>query len=297
MNQAMRLPPLWWHHYPREHLSADLVAGLLVTVLVLPQSLAYALLAGLPPQVGLYVSILPAIAYALVGSSMTQAVGPVAITAIMTYSLLSPLAVPGTNQYVALAAALALLSGLLVLAFGMLRLGFLSNLLSRPVVGGFISGSALLILLSQARLLLGVQVHESSSWGQSVATLAQLPNANPTTLLLGGLGMGVLIFSRTLLARWLAQKGVPRPRADMAVRLVPLLVLVVATLAVVALDLDSRNGVLVVGHVARGLPVLVPILPGFSELGLLAVPALVLAFIGTVQNITMAITSRIGDNS
>ncbi len=288
MNQAMRLPPLWWHHYPREHLSADLVAGLLVTVLVLPQSLAYALLAGLPPQVGLYVSILPAIAYALVGSSMTQAVGPVAITAIMTYSLLSPLAVPGTNQYVALAAALALLSGLLVLAFGMLRLGFLSNLLSRPVVGGFISGSALLILLSQARLLLGVQVHESSSWGQSVATLAQLPNANPTTLLLGGLGMGVLIFSRTLLARWLAQKGVPRPRADMAVRLVPLLVLVVATLAVVALDLDSRNRVLVVGHVARGLPVLVPILPGFSELGLLAVPALVLAFIGTVQNITMA---------
>ena len=84
MNQAMRLPPLWWHHYPREHLSADLVAGLLVTVLVLPQSLAYALLAGLPPQVGLYVSILPAIAYALVGSSMTQAVGPVAISEIMT---------------------------------------------------------------------------------------------------------------------------------------------------------------------------------------------------------------------
>jgi SulP family sulfate permease len=281
------LSHLWWRRLPKEHLGADLFAGLLVTVLVLPQSLAYAMLAGLPPQVGLYASILPVIAYALVGSSMTQAVGPVAITAIMTFSVLTPLAAPGSPLYIALAAGLALLSGLLLLAFGMLRLGFLANLLSRPVVSGFIAGSALLILLSQISLLLGVPVHASSSWEQLLLTLKQLPHANPTTLMLSGVGLGVLLL-RALLARVLIQKGVPHSRADMVSRLVPLLLVVVATLLVVALDLDHQYGVAVVGPVSNGLPELTLRLPGVSELGLLALPALVLAFIGTVQNITMA---------
>jgi len=280
--------PLWARHYPRQHLGADLLAGLVVTVLVLPQSLAYAMLAGLPPQAGLYVSILPVLAYALVGSSMTQAVGPVAITAIMTFSVLSPLAAPGSPHYIAMAAVLALLSGLLVLGFGLLRLGFLSNLLSRPVVSGFISGSALLILVSQTTLLLGVQVHVAGTWGQLRATLEQLPHANLTTLLLGGVGMGVLWLSRSVLARMLVHWGVVHTRAEMAARLAPLLVVVVSTLVVVALDLDLRYGVAVVGPVSSGLPDLALSLPGFSELGLLAIPALVLAFIGTVQNITMA---------
>ena len=283
-----RLLPRWARPYPRKHLGADLLAGLVVTVLVLPQSLAYAMLAGLPPQVGLYVSILPVMAYALVGSSMTQAVGPVAITAIMTCSVLSPLAAPASAHYLALAALLALLSGLMVLAFGVLRLGFLANLLSRPVVSGFIAGSALLILLSQIGLLLGLKVHAASSWDQLRLTLEQLPHANPTTVLLGALGMAVLLLARTTLARFLSLMGVPRPRAALTTRLVPLLVVVVATLLVLLLDLDRGYGVAVVGTVPYGLPQLALALPGFSELGLLALPALVLAFIGTVQNITMA---------
>ena len=283
-----RLLPRWARPYPRKHLGADLLAGLVVTVLVLPQSLAYAMLAGLPPQVGLYVSILPVMAYALVGSSMTQAVGPVAITAIMTFSVLSPLAAPASAHYIALAALLALLSGLMVLAFGVLRLGFLANLLSRPVVSGFIAGSALLILLSQIGLLLGLKVHAASSWDQLRLTLEQLPHANPTTVLLGALGMAVLLLARTTLARFLSLMGVPRPRAALTTRLVPLLVVVVATLLVLLLDLDRGYGVAVVGTVPYGLPQLALALPGFSELGLLALPALVLAFIGTVQNITMA---------
>lgn len=280
--------PFWARHYRRQHLGADLLAGLVVTVLVLPQSLAYAMLAGLPPQAGLYVSILPVVAYALVGSSMTQSVGPVAITAIMTFSVLSPLAVPGSPHYVALAAVLALFSGLMVLGFGLLRLGFLSNLLSRPVVRGFISGSALLILVSQVRLLLGVQVDAASTLGQLCATLEQLPQANLATLLLGGAGMGVLWLSRSVLARMLEHWGVLRARAEMVARLTPLLVVVAATLVVMALDLDLQYGVAVVGPVKSGLPDLALSLPGLSELGPLMLPALVLAFIGTVQNITMA---------
>ena len=256
--------------------------------MVLPQSLAYALLAGLPSQVGLFVSILPAITYALVGSSMTQAVGPVAITAIMTLSLLSPLAAPGSALYVTMAAALALLSGLMVLAFGLLRLGFLSNLLSRPVVSGFIAGSALTILLSQAKLLLGVQIQAASNWGLWVSTLQQLPFANGSTMVVGGAGIVVLLLSRLLLARRPGFCGLSPSSADMAARLVPLLVVVLATLAVVMLDLDRKDGVLVVGVVSGGWPLLGLSLPGTSELGLLVAPALMLAFIGTVQNISMA---------
>jgi SulP family sulfate permease len=111
MSDISKLIPEWITHYPKEKRWADLAAGLIVTILVIPQSLAYALLAGLPPQVGLYVSIFPVIAYALLGSSMVQAVGPVAITAIMTYAVLSPIATPGSPEYIVLAAALSLLSG------------------------------------------------------------------------------------------------------------------------------------------------------------------------------------------
>ena len=109
MTAPRKLLPAWLTRYDRQRLGADLAAGLIVTILVIPQSLAYALLAGLPPQAGLYVSIFPVVAYALLGSSMVQAVGPVAITAIMTYAVLSPLATPQSPEYIVLAAALSLL--------------------------------------------------------------------------------------------------------------------------------------------------------------------------------------------
>lgn len=259
-----------------------------MTVLVLPQSLAYAMLAGLPPQAGLYASILPVIAYALVGSSMTQAIGPVAITAIMTFSMLSPLATPASPQYIAMAAMLALLSGILVTLWGLLRLGFLSNLLSRPVVSGFISGSALLILVSQLRLLLGLDVRSATTWGQLHSIQMQLPNANPTTLFLGGVGITVLMVSRKWASHWLVAWGVPKFSAELTARLVPILVVVLSTLLLVTLDLDREHGVAVVGNIDGGLPDLALNLLDWTDLRQLAGPAVVLAFIGTVQNVTMA---------
>ncbi len=259
MNLLNRWLPHWARPYPKQHLKADLLAGLVVTVLVLPQSLAYAMLAGLPPQAGLYASILPVLAYALVGSSMTQAVGPVAITALMTFSVLSPLAVPGSAHYLALAAALALLSGLCVLGLGVLRLGFLSNLLSRPVVGGFIAGSAMLIVLSQLKVMGGLHASSSST----------------VTMLLSGLSVTTLVLARTLLRGLLA-------------RLVPVMLVVCCTIAVVFWDLDHAYGVAVVGQVKNGLPDFGLQLPSAAELTVLFIPALTVAFIGTVQNITMA---------
>lgn len=280
--------PLWCTQYRREHLSADLIAGVLVTILVLPQSMAYALLAGLPPQLGLYASILPVIAYAWVGSSMTQAVGPVAVTAIMTFSVLSPLAIPGTSDYIALAGTLSLMSGLLVLAFGALRFGFLAHLLSRPVVAGFISGSAVLILVSQAKLVIGVVANGENSWTLLQATLLQVPHASLPTTALGLAAMAVLIFSRKWLAGLLTRAGVSARKAAFVVRLVPLLTVICGTLAVVFWDLDLVYGVAVVGTVKSGIPPLTLDLPDNATLGSLLFPALTISFIGMVQNITMA---------
>jgi SulP family sulfate permease len=288
MTIIKKLLPSWITAYPRQRLSADLLAGVIVAVLVIPQSLAYALLAGLPPQAGLYVSIFPVIAYALLGSSMTQAVGPVAITAIMTYSVLSPLAAPGSSTYLALAASLSLFSGLLILGFGLLRLGFLSQLLSRPVVSGFISGSALLIVISQLKFLLGVKVSGASTWQQVQSLCSSLAQFNPTTLLIGALALAVLYGSRRWLAGALGRIGVSSQNAGFVTRLMPLLIVVAATVLVIKLDLDRKHGVAVVGAVQEGLASFAFFIPSLSMLKILTVPALILALIGMVQNITMA---------
>lgn len=288
MNFLLSWAPRWLQQYPRAQFTSDLLAGLIVTVLVIPQSLAYALLAGLPPQVGLYVSIFPVMAYALWGSSMTQAVGPVAITAIMTFAVLSPLATPGSPHYLVLAATLALFSGALIWAFGLLRLGFLSQLLSRPVVSGFISGSAVLIVISQLRFLLGVHISGRSTWQVLQALYAHWSATNLTTLLMGALALGLLYGARQWLGPLLLRVGMAPVRAGFVVRLMPLAVLGVATLAVVALDLDREHGVAVVGAVHEGLASFTFFVPRLEELQLLTVPALILAFIGMVQSITMA---------
>jgi len=288
MSEPWQLLPRWIRAYPRQHLTADLLAGLIVTVLVIPQSMAYALLAGLPPQAGLYVSIFPVIAYALLGSSMTQAVGPVAITAIMTFTVLSPLATPGSSQYIALAASLSLFSGLLILLFGTLRLGFLSQLLSRPVVSGFISGSAVLIVISQLKLLLGVSASGSNSW-QLIRSLAEnASSANPVTVLIGGVALLLLYVSKKYLAAALGRVGLSSVKAGFVVRLMPLLIVVAATVLVVDLELDRSHGVAVVGSVREGLASFVFFVPELATLRMLTVPVLILALIGMVQNITMA---------
>ena len=286
MNAPMPWLPRWIRDYRRENWASDLVAGLIVTVLVIPQSLAYALLAGLPPQAGLYVSIFPVLAYAFFGSSMTQAVGPVAITAIMTFTVLSPLETPGSPHYVALAASLSLFSGVLILAFGVLRLGFLSQLLSRPVISGFISGSAVLIVISQMKFLLGVQVSGSTSWQLLAALAENVTQARPVTLLIGGVALLVLYFSRRYLCALLVKAGVSSRVAGFVVRLMPLIVVVAATLIVMKFDLDRQSGVAVVGAVHEGLASFT--LPRLDSFRILTVPALILALIGMVQNITMA---------
>lgn len=279
--------PNWLANYRRENLSSDVLAGVIVAILVIPQSLAYALLAGLPPQAGLYASILPVIAYVFLGSSMRQAVGPVAITAIMTYAVLSPLETPGSPTYILYAAILCLLSGLMTLAFGVLRLGFLSQLLSRPVVSGFISGSAFLIIVSQLKFLLGVEAHGKNSLESLQLLVANLGQTNPYTLVLGGVAMVWLLLSRYGLVSFATRFGVAKNTAEIWVRVMPLVVLAAASIAMTALNLDSQHQVAVVGKVAEGLGAIQFFVPGWDALHELLMPSLIIAFLGAVQNITM----------
>lgn len=283
----IRLIPAWLRGYPRRRLADDLPAGLLVAVLALPQSLAYALLAGLPPQAGLYVSILPAIAYAWVGSSMVQAVGPVAITAIMTFSVLQPLATPGSIEYAGLAACLALMSGMLLAAGSLLRLGFLSQLLSRPVIQGFVSGSAILIVSSQLTHLLGLESAGNNLLAQAIALRAQLATGLTPTAWIGLISLAALACARLGLDSFLRWLGLRPAHAAFVVRLLPLLVVALATVAVIRFDLEAAS-VAVVGRINAGLPYFQWTTPDIATIRSLALPALMMALVGMVQNIAMA---------
>jgi SulP family sulfate permease len=281
------LPP-WLTGYRREWLAGDLTAGLIVTVMLIPQSLAYAMLAGLPPQIGLYASIVPILAYAALGTSMTLAVGPVAVISLMSASALAPLAAPGSDQFIALSVQLALLSGLMLLAFGALRLGFLANFLSHPVISGFISGSAILIAVGQLRHLLGVKAAGDGIPGLLASLVAALPQTNGVTLSIGLLSLLFLWAARRWLAGALSAIGMPRKISDLFARLAPMLAVIVSTLTVWLLQLDERAGVAVVGAVPSGLPVLR--WPGFdvSMLSALLLPALLLSLVGFVESVSVA---------
>lgn len=282
MNLLIRWLPQWIQNYPRALAPRDVLAGLLVAILAIPQNLAYAMLAGLPPQAGMYASILPVIAYSIWGSSMTQAVGPVAVTAIMTSAVLVPLAPTGSAEYIALASCLALTSGLVVFACGVMRLGFLSELLSRPVVSGFITGSAFLILLSQLKPLVG---WTASSHGLSPSDWL---HTHGISALIGFSCLITLLATRLWLVQTLVKIGVTATRADLLMRLMPLVLVLTATLVSVYFDLDQHYGVHVVGALNVNSSMWTFAMPDWNLLPALVAPTLVMAFVGMVQNIGMA---------
>ena len=175
----------WLADYRAATFRQDALAALVVTVMLVPQSLAYALLAGVPPQVGLYASIVPIMFYALFGSSRSLAVGPVAVIALMTAASASALAPPDSAEYTHIVLVLALLSGLMLMLMGVLRLGFLANFLSHPVIAGFISASAILIILSQVKHLLGIPLEGGTLLPMLSSLFQQLPNSHGLTSLIG----------------------------------------------------------------------------------------------------------------
>ena len=233
--------PSWLKHYRRDLLAGDLGAGVIVALMLIPQGMAYAIVAGLPPVTGLYASILPALAYALFGSSMVQSVGPAAITALMIASSLSGMAAVGSELYATLAAQMALMAGVVLCLCGLLRLGFLSNFLSRPVMSGFTTGAALLIAGGQIAPLLGVD---------SLSSLASA-SWNSATIGLGSLL--ALWLAKSALDPLLRRLGIGRTWFDVLSRLAPVFILVVAALLTHYLGW-GRGEVKTVGAVPSGLP-------------------------------------------
>ncbi|KJZ09711.1 MULTISPECIES: sulfate permease [unclassified Halomonas] len=277
----------WLPHYTPRLLGGDLLAGIIVTVMVIPQSLAYAILAGLPAVVGLYASLLPAVVYAMLGTSRSLAVGPVAIIALMTGAALTKVATPGSAAYVEAALVLALLSGLMLTAMGMLRLGFFANFLSHPVIGGFLSASGLLIAISQLSHLLGIEAGGYTALALIYSQLSHLDQTNLMTLAMGASTLLFLWATRRYGQHALTALGLPRGPASMLVRAGPVAAVVITTLISWRWDLASR-GVATVGQIPAGLPAFG--LPTF-ELGLwhaLLVPALLISVVGFVESISMA---------
>ena len=290
MDLRRYLPILTWSRgYDREVLTGDLVAAVIVTIMLIPQSLAYAMLAGLPPEVGLYASILPIVAYALFGTSRTLAVGPVAVISLMTLTAASTVAPPGSADFIAAALVLALLSGLILLLMGLLRLGFLANLLSHPVVSGFITASGLLIAASQLKSILGIKASGETMPELLASLWANIGGTNLPTLVIGVLALAFLFWVRKGLKGALIALGLPPRAADLLAKAGPIAAVALSTLAVEIFELEAR-GVKVVGAIPQSLPPFtVPLFdPGLWQR--LAVPALLLSVIGFVESVSVAQT-------
>ncbi|MFN3953039.1 MAG: SulP family inorganic anion transporter [Pararhodobacter sp.] len=287
---AFRLPLLdWAPRYTRDDLSGDLVAALVVTVMLIPQGMAYALLAGLPPQAGLYGALLPLLIYAALGSSAALAVGPVAVVALMTAATAGALAETGTPGYHLAALWIALISGALMLVMGVLRLGFLANFLSHPVISGFITAAGILIAASQLRHLLGIPMSGKTLPEVIPSLLANLHALHWPTLALSATVLAFLWWSRKGLAPLLHRLGLSDAAATLLARGALFMAVLTSTLAVWVLSLDAQ-GIRIVGVVPRGLPPLeLPALD--AELIVqLVVPAALIALVGYVESISIAQT-------
>ncbi len=279
----------WGRRYNRDTLVSDVVAAIIVTMMLIPQSLAYALLAGLPPEVGLYASVAPLLLYAVFGTSRVLAVGPVAVVSLMTAAAIGEHAVAGSPQYWAVAITLAFLSGVMLLIMGVLRLGFLANFLSHPVISGFISASGLLIAASQLKTLMGVKAEGHNFIDLAQALISQLPHIHVLTLVVGVLATAFLFWVRKGLKPLLIRMGFNARLADVLAKAGPVAAIAVTALLAWVLDWKGQ-GLKVVGGVPQGLPPLT--LPVWDPAlwQSLAMPALLISVVGFVESVSVGQT-------
>jgi SulP family sulfate permease len=260
--------------YRRRWLTADLLAGLSVWAVLVPESLAYATIAGVPPVVGLYAAVPALVLYAVLGSSRYLVVATMSATAALSASMVAVHATPGTGDYVAITAMLAIVTGVLGVVAGLCRMGFLASFISEPVLRGFIVGLALTIIAGQLPALFGVPKESGGFFEQIVGVLRQLADTNAATLVVGLVSLAVVLGCR----RWL-------PRLPGS-----LVVVLLGVLAVPLLDLADR-GVATVGPIQAGLPTLgMPGRHGFSDYLGLASAAAGILLLGYVEGLGPAKT-------
>ncbi len=290
-NKLIRYVPVltWARDYDRAAFSNDMMAAVIVTIMLIPQSLAYALLAGLPPEAGLYASIVPIMLYTVFGTSRALAVGPVAVVSLMTAAALGNIVEQGTAGYAVAALSLAGLSGVMLLGLGLLRLGFLANFLSHPVISGFITASGLIIAASQMKHIFGIEAHGHNLLDIVMSLAVNLPNINLPTAIIGISATAFLFWVRKGLKPLLRKIGLGATAADVATKAGPVAAVVATTAAVWYFGL-AEHGVQIVGAVPQSLPPFT--LPSFSPalLQQLFLPAVLISIIGFVESISVAQT-------
>jgi SulP family sulfate permease len=280
----------WSRGYRREDLSGDLTAAAVVTLLLIPQSLAYALLAGMPAVTGLYASMLPLMVYALMGTSPALAVGPAALRSIMSLAAVGSVVTVGSPDFIAASLLLAVMVGGLLLLMGALRMGFIAGFLSAPVLSGFVTASGLLIAMSQLPHVLGTPLDSNNLWVFVHSLWQHLADLHTLTWLVGLCAMLALWAARRWLKPSLRRAGLSIGSADLASKAAPLLIMVGFIALTQALGWASQ-GLEVVGSVPSGLPPfslgpLLGVAPATVQALLL--PALLIAMLTFVEQISIA---------
>ncbi len=284
----------WLGGYSRKFFVGDFVSALIVSVLLIPQSLAYALLAGLPPQMGLYAAIFPSALYALFGSSKFLSVGPVAISSLMTLAVISQF--PEDIRVVS-AAILALMAGGFLFVFGLLRGGNISTFFSRPVVSAYISGAAILIIISQFKHILQIHI-EGRQVVEMIASLLSSFSHIHTTALQIGLGTILALFMiKKYTLHWLRLAGIKKRHAKIAVKLSPILVVGIATILTMHLNLEQKYGLATIGDIPPSLPQFAFPLADIDHWKTLAISALLIALVGFVDSVSIGQTLASNDRS
>lgn len=267
--------------------SADLIAALIVTILLVPQSIAYAMLAGLPPKMGIYASILPLVAYALIGSSRYISIGPTAVISLMTATAIAALP---EEQRLFGASLLALLTGGVMIGLGMLRAGVIMNFVSRPVVNAYVTGAAVLIIFSQLRHILGVQASGGTVLELAQSLWAAKDGVSLAALIVGGGGVIFLYLTRKYLAFGLFKLGIKAQWARLAAKLGPFALIVAMILFFHFSKLDDTSGLRIVGEVPSGLPSLILPMAESSLIQQLVVAAFLIGLVGFVDGMSTAQT-------
>ena len=273
-----RLPAwAWLSHYTPVKFKSDVLAALIVVAMLVPQGMAYAMLAGLPPIMGLYASVLPMIIYALLGGSSTLSIGPVAIISMMTFATLNPLFEVGSPVYIEAATLLALMVGIISLLLGLFRFGFLIQLISHPVIQSFIIASALLIAFGQLKFLVDLPLKANNIPEFASSLLQYFPLLHVPSLIFGLLSIGLLIYLPKLLKSQAVQSRIGS--TDFLVRAVPLILVCLGIAAIVFLDLKLQ-GIKTVGAIPSGFPPLsfphwnwelvMTLLPGASMIAMIS---------------------------
>ncbi len=279
----------WGADYSRKTLVNDLIGGIVITLMLIPQSLAYAQLAGLPAEVGLYASIIPLIIYMIFGSSRTLGLGPVAVCSLMTAAAIAPIAAMGTPEYVGAAIVLAFISGAMLIVMGLLRLGFLVNFISHPVIAGFISAAGVVIAGTQVATVLGINAKGETLLELIIAIIENIGDVHLYTVLIGAFSLIFLFWARSKLQPLLERAGMNSRTAGIIAKTGPIAVLVIGTSVVWGFGLADL-GVAIVGSIPEGLPKIA--IPAFNLTLLkeLAIPALLISIIGYVESISVAMT-------